>query len=299
MLISSPRPSTAFLAVLGLLHASCGDDKKKEARPVLGENDVRITVRVMDFLEQSELPPVDGKHLGDMTVIEVVKAPEELGPLGFDVLHEGAAPANGMWRDVGADYEVTLNRGFFAATEPPIAAGVRDPKRVSKPGAAALPIHHSLGPRYSCMAIEGPHLPGAPLPPIVGPGLAGVILPPEAGPELLNPCLRVRPKPATLFWLPSETEVRELEQRLPEFLKKHAAPPHTLQWKSLHLYARQYVGVIRDEGRAIYANVFPLSESGGWRCYAMTICDKSRRFFGVEYDVATGAFTSIAFNKVE
>jgi hypothetical protein len=89
-----------------------------------------------------------------------------------------------------------------------------------------------------------------------------------------------------------------LEARLPQALARAGTLP--VLKHAPRGWARQYVGIVRGGRRYLYGNFFPedVSHEPGtaWLRTALQVCDGGPAFFGVEFDVAAGHFTHVAFN---
>ncbi|NEX95311.1 hypothetical protein [Caulobacter sp. 17J65-9] len=125
-----------------------------------------------------------------------------------------------------------------------------------------------------------------------------VILPETDVARVLDQCSRDAPKPGEGAWRPGWTEVDALKQALPAAL---AAEPEAARLVALGApkgWSAQYVGIVRDGRRYVYANFFPANGpwSDDWRTQPILVCDGGTSFFGVEYDVAAGRITQLAFN---
>lgn len=61
-------------------------------------------------------------------------------------------------------------------------------------------------------------------------------------------------------------------------------------------WQREIFGITRGEQLLVYANFLPADITPDQRHMPTNVCDGGPPFFGVEYDVATGRITHIAFN---
>jgi hypothetical protein len=100
------------------------------------------------------------------------------------------------------------------------------------------------------------------------------------------------------FWTPTESQVRDLEQRLPDFLKASTEPRANLIQPKLAGYKRQYFGFTIVGTRQILLNAF--CDAGGpkdyWRSQVVFVLDGGECYFQVSYDPATKSFTSFSIN---
>lgn len=129
------------------------------------------------------------------------------------------------------------------------------------------------------------------------------------------------------FWTPSKSLVNEIDARLPEVSSSASSAQ-----KMLTEYARQYIGTYRNGRRYVYTNgfhqlyfamlveteaspaarsalqarmqVFPLGPvpqiplgRDYWRVRPFNVCDGRQAFWGVEFDVESGVFGALTFNR--
>ncbi len=100
------------------------------------------------------------------------------------------------------------------------------------------------------------------------------------------------------FWTPTEPQVRDLEDRLPDFLKSSTEPRANLIRPKLAGYKRQYFGFTIAGKKQILLNAF--CDAGGpkdyWRSQIVFVLDGGECYFQVSYDPATKLFTSLSIN---
>ena len=109
--------------------------------------------------------------------------------------------------------------------------------------------------------------------------------------------------PAGPPWTPALADVRALEQRLPDYLRRHLPPGywefHSKDrplWERAPGYKRQYVGIRKNGRRAIYANFFCDDDSPNWRTTPVDVDDGGDCYFQVEYDVDKATFSDLSIN---
>jgi hypothetical protein len=115
---------------------------------------------------------------------------------------------------------------------------------------------------------------------------------------MLRQCSRPSPYAGEATWVPRIADVTALEAKLPARLSTER---FAALRKAPQGWARQYVGIVRGGRRYLYGNFFPadmLAEAAGsgWKRAPLRVCDGGPAFFGVEFDVAAGHFTHVAFN---
>jgi hypothetical protein len=109
------------------------------------------------------------------------------------------------------------------------------------------------------------------------------------------------------YWTPSLPDVLALEKRLPDYLRRTLCddPPVGPQfcgwgrfplWMKVPTYKRQYVGVVRDGRRVIFANFFCEVFNKKWRSEPVFVLDGGDCFVQVNYDVKSGLFSDLMVN---
>lgn len=133
-----------------------------------------------------------------------------------------------------------------------------------------------------------------------------VVLPADYWPRnMYKWCSRDAPGRAG-YWAPDSETIGSLEvvlalalqRALEEKIKDPSRRPAPAD------YYRQYIGIRKGRRQAVYINGFHRSyvehlRPGSvdyWRTRVVNVCDGGSRFFGAEYDPATGQVTNIRFN---
>jgi hypothetical protein len=101
------------------------------------------------------------------------------------------------------------------------------------------------------------------------------------------------------YWTPSESQVLELEQRLPDFLKSSKEPRANLIPSKLGKYKRQYYGFTAHGKKHIFLNAFCSSvfyPSDYWKSHFVLVMDGGECYFQAIYDPAEKQFTSVWVN---
>ena len=152
---------------------------------------------------------------------------------------------------------------------------------------------HALG------IVSKPWSTGAKLPEVEGPRYRGRIVPPAAAPSLLCQCSRETLGPPDGYWTPTLTDIAELENGLPDYLRDHPRYALPQRWSDLTLYGRLYLGVVRSGARAIYVDLrLAPTDLKEWdkTTFDEGICDGGPTFWSVEYDVDHHRFTMVSHN---
>jgi hypothetical protein len=102
------------------------------------------------------------------------------------------------------------------------------------------------------------------------------------------------------YWTPSEDEVLALESRLSSYLQNNPDRfyENTPVWERLDKYNRQYIGVVLDQKRIIYANYFCDPIETDWRKDFVFVLDGGDCFFQFKYDADSGEFFDLQVNGV-
>jgi len=94
------------------------------------------------------------------------------------------------------------------------------------------------------------------------------------------------------YWTPSADEVMALERALPAHLA-HAAAQLV---PKLGRYKRQYVGVVENGARLVFANFFCDARPIEWMHRPVIVDDGGDCYFQIKYDPSTGAFSALNIN---
>jgi hypothetical protein len=125
------------------------------------------------------------------------------------------------------------------------------------------------------------------------PEFEGVIIPRERTKDFMKAFSNIEEKES---WTPSKAEVLKLEEGIESYLKKAAAKKSPKLWSKLAPYKRQYVGLMRNNRRVIFANFFCNAFDVDWKNTAVAVLDGGDCFFTVVYDVERGSFDQLQIN---
>jgi hypothetical protein len=155
---------------------------------------------------------------------------------------------------------------------------------------------------------------GEPLAPPADPSTAtpfvpewGAVLPAIEGFKVAHPCSRRWPDKIMDVWIPDRDVIARFDRELAPLVQgalERSPMPRKLTWSSGSYY-RQYVGLVIDNRRIVYANAFlplvtphrPSGVSDTWQTQIVNACDGGERFFGAEFDVESGRVKYLAFNS--
>ncbi|HYF61509.1 MAG TPA: hypothetical protein VD886_01765 [Herpetosiphonaceae bacterium] len=121
----------------------------------------------------------------------------------------------------------------------------------------------------------------------------GVIVPAEQG-DLFYRNLNGRSAPG--YWTPSEAQVNQLEQALPNYLRDAAPERSADLWQKVAPYKRQYIGIVQDDQEMIYVNAMCSMDDDSWQTEPVMVMDGGDCFFNVTYDPLRGQFSDLSIN---
>ena len=102
------------------------------------------------------------------------------------------------------------------------------------------------------------------------------------------------------YWTPSEDDVLALENGLGSYLEQTNSERFNQQpfpiWERLDEYNRQYIGILLDGKKVIYANYFCDSIQTDWRKDFVFVMDGGDCFFQFKYDVDSAEFFDLQVN---
>ena len=102
------------------------------------------------------------------------------------------------------------------------------------------------------------------------------------------------------YWTPSENDVVALEDGLGAYLQNNPDRFYggTPVWERLDDYNRQYIGMVLDGKKIIYANYFCDSTETDWRKDFVFVMDGGDCFFQFKYDMDSAEFFDLQVNGV-
>jgi hypothetical protein len=100
--------------------------------------------------------------------------------------------------------------------------------------------------------------------------------------------------PATAYFTPDEQDVAAFERALPAFLAGSSDADARAIAGELTKYRRQFLGVVRDEGRLVFGNYF--CDQGESAANPVMVDDGGRCYFNVFYDPRRQAFLRLTIN---
>ncbi len=105
---------------------------------------------------------------------------------------------------------------------------------------------------------------------------------------------------AAEYWSPTETDIRPLEGRLPAYLQENKFAfymTETLIWERLDEYNRQYVGIVLEGRKVIYASYLCKNgEDTKWKEQFMFVANGGACYFKFKFDTSTGEFFDLQVN---
>ena len=109
----------------------------------------------------------------------------------------------------------------------------------------------------------------------------------------------IQPGQTAEYWTPSEEAVLAIEGGLVSFLQENPDRFYsqgTPVWERLDDYNRQYLGIVLDGKRLVYANYFCDSTGRDWKKDFVMVLDGGDCFFQFKYDVDSGEFFDLQVN---
>ena len=101
-------------------------------------------------------------------------------------------------------------------------------------------------------------------------------------------------------WTPTEADVAALEEALVPFLRQAKHPwlrPDPPIWERVPQYYRQYLGVVEDGERVIFANFFcHVAEGQDWQRELVFVMDGGDCYFSLKYDPQQRRFFDLNVN---
>ncbi len=102
------------------------------------------------------------------------------------------------------------------------------------------------------------------------------------------------------YWSPTEADVHTLKSRLPAYLQENKSAfymTETLVWEQLDEYNSQYIGIIFEGRKVIYANYLcGNGEDTKWREQFIFVADGGACYFQFMFDTSTGEFFDLIVN---
>lgn len=102
------------------------------------------------------------------------------------------------------------------------------------------------------------------------------------------------------YWSPTAADVHALEDGLPSYLQENQSAfymTETLIWEQLDGYNRQYIGIVLEGRKVIYANY--LCQNGTnteWKEQFIFVADGGACYFQFKFDASTGEFFDLQVN---
>lgn len=101
------------------------------------------------------------------------------------------------------------------------------------------------------------------------------------------------------YWSPTAADIHALEEGLIPYLQANQDRFYGVEstaWESLEKYNRQYLGLILNEKKTIYANFFCESTHTDWKKDFIFVLDGGACYFQFKYDPGTAEFFDLQVN---
>ena len=109
----------------------------------------------------------------------------------------------------------------------------------------------------------------------------------------------LEPGQTAAYWTPAEEDILTLENGLAAFLQENPERFTSQEgpaWERLDDYNRQYIGLILNDKRIVYANFFCDTFETDWRKDFIFVMDGGDCYFQFKYDVEGGEFFDLQVN---
>ncbi len=98
------------------------------------------------------------------------------------------------------------------------------------------------------------------------------------------------------YWTPSRDDVLAFEQRLGHYLQQAAPQTYPGPLRDLSTYRRQYVGILVEGQRVVFANFFCNADDTDWKREIVAVLDGGSCYFEVKYNVHMGTFYDLSIH---
>lgn len=147
------------------------------------------------------------------------------------------------------------------------------------------------------LATCGGPAPGEPIAPKAAEKPGAIALDAEQGARILVQCARNTPAGGRVFE-PARAEVEAADAAIAAFYEAVADEVSAYYYEPFETFQRQYVGVVVEGRRQIYANAFQRSAAEDPTA-PFDSCEEGPRFFGAQYDVEAGDVVDLEFNSAD
>lgn len=99
------------------------------------------------------------------------------------------------------------------------------------------------------------------------------------------------------YWSPNAADIQSVEDGVAAFLRENETAFFTdiPVWQRLNEYKRQYIGLVWDGKKVIYANFF-CSDQPDWKENFVLVMDGGACYFQFKFDPNTGKFFQLEVN---
>lgn len=101
------------------------------------------------------------------------------------------------------------------------------------------------------------------------------------------------------YWSPSEADIHAVEDGLPAYLQENLSAFQNTSvpiWEQLDEYKRQYIGVVFEGNKVVYANYFCDETGLDWKKEFVMVLDGGACYFQFKFDPNTGEFFGLQVN---
>ncbi len=102
------------------------------------------------------------------------------------------------------------------------------------------------------------------------------------------------------YWSPTKADIHTLESGLPAYLQENKSAFYmtdALVWEQLDEYNSQYVGIVLEGRKVIYASYLcRIGEDTNWKENFIFVADGGACYFKFKFDTSTGEFFDLLVN---
>ena len=102
------------------------------------------------------------------------------------------------------------------------------------------------------------------------------------------------------YWSPTKADVRAIESGLPAYLQENKSAFYMTDepvWEQLNKYNSQYVGIILEDRKVIYASYLcRIGEDINWKENFIFVADGGACYFKFKFDTSTSEFYDLLVN---
>lgn len=101
------------------------------------------------------------------------------------------------------------------------------------------------------------------------------------------------------YWSPTEADIQSVEDGLPDYLRENQSSFYITGspvWERLNEYNRQYVGLVLEGKKVIYANYFCNATGLDWKKEFVMVLDGGACYFQFKFNTDSGEYFGLQVN---